>query len=94
MRKRAGGTVKLSISLPKETVAALRSRAERDHGGNVSAVIAELAEEARIFEAMDALIEHLGGPILTDEDRARIDAQWAGLPAKPARRKQRKAKAA
>jgi hypothetical protein len=89
MRKRAGGTVKLSISLPKETVAALRSRAERDHGGNVSAVIAELAEEARIFEGMDALIEHLGGPILTPEDSARLDALWAEVPSRPRKKRKR-----
>ncbi len=95
MPKRAGDTVKVSISLHKDTVAALRKRAKRLYGGNLSAVVAELAEDARLLEGMDALIESLGGPSLTDEARARIDAEWAGRPAPvPEKSKKRKRKAA
>ena len=88
-KKRPGGTEKLSISLPREQVAFLRLWANRGHGGNLSAVLstvlAELAEDEARFEAMGRLIEKLGGPILTDEDRERLDREFAGLP--PVRKK-------
>ena len=75
---RRGETEKLSISLPREDVAALRARARRLHGGNLSSAIAELAADARLLEGMHELIAWLGGPSLTDEERAKIEREWRG----------------
>ncbi len=77
MQKRAGSTEKISVSLQKDDLAALRKRAKRLYDGNLSAVIAELAADAARLEGMHALVEHLGGPTLTDADRAELDAEWA-----------------
>jgi hypothetical protein len=93
--KRTGVTEKISISVRSSDLASLRKRAKRLYGGNVSAVIAELASEAALLEGMHALVERLGGASLTDEDRETLDREWArqtSLSAKPTRkRKARKA---
>ena len=80
MTKRPGTTKKISISLDADILTALKKRARRLHEGNLSAVIAELAADAALLEGMQALLDSLGGATLTDEDRARIDAEWAGTP--------------
>lgn len=90
MASRPGSTEKISISVKRSDLASLRRRAKRLYQGNVSAVIAELARDAALLEGMHALVERLGGPMLTDEDRARLDADWSRAP-RPARtRKARK----
>lgn len=86
MTKRAGSTEKISISLQTTDAASLRKRAKRLHGGNLSAVIAELAADAALLEGMHELVERLGGPILTDEMRRELDRAWAA-PAPPARKR-------
>ncbi|MBX3187618.1 MAG: hypothetical protein KF819_11410 [Labilithrix sp.] len=78
MPKRAGVTEKISISLDKRDAAALRKRAKRLHGGNLSAVVAELAADARLLEGMHELVGWLGGPSLTDDDRRALDREWRG----------------
>lgn len=93
MEKRAGVTEKVSISLSRDDLKALKARAMRLHGGNLSAVIAELAADARQLEAMDALVEQLGGPSLTMEARERLDREWRVAPPPP-KRKPRSKKAA
>ena len=92
MEKRAGVTQKISISLSRDDLAALRKRANRLYAGNVSAVIAELAADAKLLEGMDHLVDWLGGRSLSDEARKRIDQEWrrAG-PAKKKRAKPKKA---
>jgi hypothetical protein len=95
MPKRAGTTEKISISVRSSDLASLRKRAKRLYGGNVSAVIAELAADAALLEGMHDLVDRLGGLSLTDEDRENLDREWAGraLPShKPSRK--RKAKTA
>ncbi len=96
MPKRAGITKKISISLQSSDLVSLRKRAKRLYGGNVSAVIAELAADVALLEGMHELIGQLGGPSLTDKDRARLDQEWAGeaLPSKKVRRKRSGSKAA
>ncbi|MET0794028.1 MAG: hypothetical protein ABW061_21080 [Polyangiaceae bacterium] len=88
MRKRAGGTEKISISLSRSALASLKKRAKRLYAGNVSAVIAELAADAALLEGMQELVDWLGGPSLTDQDRKAIDREWSA-PA-PARKRARK----
>jgi hypothetical protein len=90
MTKRAGSTEKISISLRQSDLASLRKRAKRLYDGNVSAVIAELAADAALLEGMHELVGRLGGPSLTDEDREKLDRQWARQTAPPETRARRK----
>jgi hypothetical protein len=93
MAKRAGTTEKISISVKSAHLSALRKRAKRLYDGNLSAVIAELAADAAFLEGMHKLVEDLGGPILTDEDRIELQRELAGPPlpaAKTGRTKSRK----
>lgn len=79
-RKRAGRTVKVSVSLDREDLAVLRQHANSAHDGNLSAAFAEAARWIRQQEARRRLIEKLGGPTLTPEAAAAIDAEQAGGP--------------
>jgi hypothetical protein len=76
--KRAGKTVKVSVSLDREDLAVLRRRANSLYDGNLSAAFAEAARWLRQQEARRQLIEMLGGPTLTPEAAAAIDAEQAG----------------
>lgn len=73
--KRPGDTVKLSISLPKALAKVLAREAEREHAGNVSAVVASWAREAARLSAMRELVDMLGGPVLTDARAAELDRE-------------------
>jgi hypothetical protein len=75
--KRAGLTEKISVSLSRSDLISLKKRAKRLYDGNVSAVIAELAADAALLEGMHELVNWLGGPSLTDNERKRLDRQWA-----------------
>jgi hypothetical protein len=76
--KRAGKTVKVSVSLNPEDIAALKRRAKESYDGNLSAAFSEAARWIRQQEARRRLIEKLGGPSLTPEAAAAIDAEQAG----------------
>ena len=67
----------------------LKKRAKRLHGGNVSAVFAELIAEIRRREAWDRATTWYGEPIvLTDAERTAIDRELLGdVSGKRARRK-------
>jgi hypothetical protein len=92
MKKRAGVTEKISISLSRSDLASLRKRAKRLYAGNVSAVISELAADAALLEGMHELVNSLGGPSLTDRERKAIDREWSGHARAPKRaRKNKKA---
>src|ERR1051325_6006401 len=56
MKKRPGGTVHLSISLPSAEAKILRRRAKRAYGGNVSRVISDAIRYVAYEEGRDALI--------------------------------------
>jgi len=77
---RAGNTVKVSVSLAKEDVAALKRHARHAHGGNLSAAFGDAARWIRQQEARRRLINKLGGPSLTAEAATAIDAEQAGGP--------------
>lgn len=89
MTKRAGVTEKVSLSVNKADLAMLKKRAKRLHGGNVSAVFADLIAEIRRRDAWDRAVVWYGAPIvLSDEERNAIDRELLGrAPAKRARRK-------
>jgi hypothetical protein len=79
-QKRAGKTVKVSVSLNREDVAFLKRRAKESYGGNLSAAFSEAAKWLRQREARRRLIDALGGPTLTREASAAIEAEQAGGP--------------
>jgi len=87
--KRAGRTVKVSVSLHVDDVAVLRRRARESYGGNLSAAFSEAARWIRQREARRRLIDMLGGPTLTPDMTAAIDAEQAAGPS-PERRKARR----
>ena len=94
MQKRAGVTDKISISLDRDDLKALKKRAKRLFGGNVSALIAELAADAKLLEGMNDLVQSLGGPVLTEDDRKRIDRELQGGAATPTSKRKSKPKKA
>ena len=89
MAKRAGVTEKVSLSVNKSDLAMLKKRAKRVHGGNVSAVFADLIAEIRRREAWDRALAWYGEPIVLSEVEAReIDRELLGRAlAKRARKK-------
>ena len=91
---RAGKTVKVSVSLDKGDLAAMKRWAREAHAGNLSAAFAEAAKTVRQREARRRLIDALGGPTLTAEAAASIDAEQAGGPRYEPRRRQRRGRAA
>jgi len=80
VKRRPGRTVKVSVSLDRDDVAALKRRAQESHDGNLSAAFAEAARWIRQQEARRRLIDMLGGPSLTPEAAAAIDAEQRGGP--------------
>ena len=80
MRKRAGGTTHLSISLPAAEASLLKRRAKRVHGGNVSRVISDAIRYIAYEEARDALIASFGKKgKLTAEEARQLDVDWGLL---------------
>lgn len=79
MAKRAGVTEKISISVDRADLAVLRKRAARLHGGNVSAVIAEIIQRAKEQEGLSDLLDWLGGPApMTSGEASAIDGELLG----------------
>src|SRR5260221_11756986 len=76
MKKRPGGTMHLSISLPAEEAKILKRRAKRSYGGNVSRVISDAIRYVAYEEGRDALIAPVAGKgTPTPEEAARSDAE-------------------
>jgi hypothetical protein len=86
-QRRAGNTVKVSVSLDKRDLAALRKHAETNHGGNLSAAFADAAKLVRQREARHALVAMLGGPTLDDETASAIATEQVGVRQKRASKK-------
>jgi hypothetical protein len=85
---RAGRTKTTSFSLDAATLINLKALAARRHGGNVSALLAEIADREAKFAAAEAYFEKYGVPPLSEEAIERIEAEWRGEgPAKKARRR-------
>lgn len=57
---RAGTTEKVSISIERSALTAMRKRARRLYGGNLSAVVAEGLRLVREEEGREALVAWLG----------------------------------
>jgi hypothetical protein len=89
-QRRSGRTVKVSVSLDKDDLATLKRAARESYDGNLSAAFAEAARWIRQREARKRLIELLGGPTLTREAAAALDAELAGGPRHEPRKPRRK----
>jgi hypothetical protein len=74
-RSPAAETSTFSVSIDKETKKALKARADRLYGGNMSALIAHLGREAERAEALDRLLARAGGSTLTAAKRREIDTE-------------------
>ena len=79
MAKRAGTTVKVSISIDKADLAILRKRADKAFDGNVSAAVAELVAIAREQQGRQAVLDWLAEvhPPSTKAELDAIRAEWA-----------------
>jgi hypothetical protein len=74
---RSGRTEKISVSLDRGDLQALRRRAKRLYGGNVSAAIAEGARRIREEEGREKLVAWLGDSSkTTPEERDALRAEW------------------
>lgn len=76
-RRRAGATETFSISVDVETKQALRQLADRDHGGNLSALVTDLAEEARRRMAAARYLERHAIPDLSPSEATAIETAIA-----------------
>ena len=70
-----GATETIGVSLDPATKRKLKELAARRHQGNVSALIAEMAEEATRQAAFERAWRWYGGPDLTEDTRAAIDKE-------------------
>lgn len=83
LKRRAGKTRNVSVSLDREILGILRDRAKSVHDGNLSAAIAEAAEVLRRQTALDEVVAELsrGRPPVTAKQRAAIRTEmeegWA-----------------
>lgn len=75
-KKRAGNTIVFSISVDKETGRLIRKFADERFRGNVSRVIAELAEQVKRQEAAARFLAKIPGyKPKTDEELDRFEAE-------------------
>ena len=75
-QRRAGATETFSVSVDPQTKKALRQLADSDYGGNLSALVTDLAEEARRRIAAGAYLRKQG---LRTLDRALVTATEAEI---------------
>lgn len=90
-QQRAGKTIKVSVSLTREDVAALRRLAKESYDGNLSAAFAEAARLMRQRDARRKLVDRLGGPTLSSDVAAAIDAEQRGGPRYVPQKRRKKA---
>jgi non-ribosomal peptide synthetase component E (peptide arylation enzyme) len=94
-RRRSGTTETFSVSVDRDTKAALRALADSEFGGNLSALITDFAEEARRRKAADDYLRRHGIARLTKPDalQAEIATEVTAATA-AAKRRSRKRKVA
>lgn len=86
--RRPGKTVTFSISVDEETQRILKAEAARSYDGNVSALVAAIAKEAKRSAALDWLLQRSGRPAMTTSERDALLAEIDGkAPMKKRRRK-------
>lgn len=75
--RRAGATETFSVSVDPETKRALRQLADRDYGGNLSALVTDLAEDARRRLAAARYLERQEIPDLSPSEATDLEAAIA-----------------
>ena len=91
--RRAGATETFSVSVDPGTKRALRTLANRDFRGNLSALVTDLAEEARRRMAADAYLRRHGFATPTRVEADRLEAE-IGRELSAWKRRRRRGKAA
>ena len=84
---RSGKTATFSISVDEETQRILKVEAGRNYGGNVSALVAAIAKEAKRQASLDWLLQRSGEAPMTDAERDRLLAEIDGKPTSRKRRR-------
>jgi hypothetical protein len=74
--RRAGTTETFSVSVDRGTKQRLKALAKDRHGGNVSALITELAVEGERQAAFERAWQWYGGPEPTVAESAALRAEW------------------
>lgn len=82
---------KTSISIDADDLAWLRKRARKHHKGNLSAAVAEGTKILRQHEELRRLLDDMNAPQLNDADRARLDRELDGRPARGRSRRGKRA---
>ena len=89
MKPRSGKTVTFSISVDEETQRILKAEAKRNYDGNVSALVAAIAREAKRQSALQWLLQRSARPPMTEGERDALLAEIDGAP--PAKKRRRRA---
>lgn len=76
-QRRAGATETFSVSVDLETKRALRRLADKQYGGNLSALVTDLAEEARRRLSSGAYLERQSIARLDGPEVAQLEATIA-----------------
>ena len=76
-QRRAGATETFSVSVDPATKKALRTLANAEYGGNMSALVTALAEEARRRTAAGAYLRRRALPTLDPAEVALVEAELA-----------------
>jgi hypothetical protein len=76
-QRRPGATETFSVSVDRETKRLLKEAAARDHGGNVSALITELAKEAARRAAAGEFLRGMGVPRMTEGEADAFEKEIA-----------------
>lgn len=75
MKRRPGKTATISISVDEETKRVLKAEAKRSYGGNVSALVAAIAKEAKRQSALDWLLQRSGTSRMSEAERDALLAE-------------------
>jgi hypothetical protein len=75
--RRTGATETFSVSVDPETKRALRALANQDFGGNLSALVTDLAEEARRRMAAAAYLRRHGIPVPSNAEADALEKEIA-----------------
>src|SRR5258706_12880482 len=92
--RRKGATQTIGVSLDPETKRKLKGLADERHGGNVSALVAEMTDAAVRQAAFERAWRWYGGAEPSEATRAKIDADleegWAHARKHAAKRSRRR----
>ena len=87
-QRRAGATQTFSVSVDSSTKQALRALADAEYGGNMSALVTDLAEEARRRTSAAAYLRRRALPALGPAEAAALEFE-IGLEVAAAKRARR-----